>query len=367
MKVPFLDLGLMAKEIAEEADARIAAVIDKTDFILGGDVELFETHFAEYCEVSHAIGVASGLDAIKLALRAFGIGPGDEVITAANSFIATALAVSSVGATPVLVDIDPDSYTLETAALNAALSGKTRAILPVHLYGQMADMDPILAFAEENNLHVIEDSAQAHGARYRGRRAGSVGSLAAFSFYPGKNLGAYGDGGMVTTKDANLAERVRTLRNYGSIEKYHHDELGENSRLDSIQAAVLDVKLDRLDGWNADRRRVAERYIESLDGVGDLILPRAMPGREHVYHLFVVRTARRDELQSHLARQGVQSLIHYPIPIHLQKAYAGMGWKRGDYPVTEECAEQILSLPIYPMMDTAAVDYVCDCVRGFFV
>ena len=384
--IPLVDLAAQFAAIRAEVEPRVAEIMARGDFILGRAVGEFEAEFARYCGCSRAVGLASGLDALKLAMRAMDIGPGDEVITVANSFIATALAVSSVGATPVLVDCDPSTFTIDVRQIEAAVTPRTRAILPVHLYGQPAEMDPILDLARRRGLDVIEDAAQAHGARYRGRVCGSMGRAAAFSFYPGKNLGAYGDGGAATTSDGALADRMATLRNYGSRVKYRHEELGENSRLDTIQAAVLSVKLAHLDGWNAARRRIAAAYSSGLSGVGDLILPAVPAHMEPVWHLYVVRTARRDALLAHLQGRGIGALIHYPVPIHLQPAYAGGrrseiggqrsevggrrsevgGWRQGQFPVSERLAAEILSLPIYPEMTDGQVARVVGEIMKFF-
>ncbi len=366
MKIPFLDLQAASAEVADEVSSRWKAIVDRSDFVLGGEVDRFEREFATYCACSYAIGVASGLDALKLILRAMDIGAGDEVITAANSFVATALAISSVGAIPVLVDMDDRDFLIDIQSLEKAITPKTKAIMPVHLYGQVADMDPILALARTHGLKVIEDACQAHGARYKGRTSGSLGDAAAFSFYPGKNLGAFGDGGAVTTNDAALAERVRMLRNYGSPRRYHHDELGENSRLDTVQAAVLSVKLQRLEEWNAARRHVAARYAEGLKGVAAIRLPATNEYAEHVHHLYVVRTTRRDELMQHLQERNIGCIIHYPIPIHLQKAYTSQGWKTGDFPVSEKAANEILSLPLFPTLTNEQVDVVVEAVSDFW-
>ncbi len=366
MSVPFVDLKWQMAAIKAEVEPRVQAVLSNCNFILGAEVAEFEKAFAAFCECRCAVGVASGLDAIKLALRALDIGPGDEVITAANTFIATALAVSSVGATPVLVDMDRRTFNIDPRLIEERLTPRTRAILPVHLYGQPADMDPIIEIAARRRLRVIEDAAQGHGARYRGRRVGGFGAAAAFSFYPGKNLGACGDAGVVTTNDPAVADRVATLRNYGSRVKYYHDERGENSRLDTLQATILTVKLGRLDEWNASRRRAAAWYSERLRGVGDVVTPETMNGVEHVFHLYVIRTKRRDALMQHLAERGVGCIIHYPVPIHLQKAYADRGWKKGDYPETESAAGEIMSLPMFAGIAEAQVDEVCAAIREFF-
>ncbi|VGO12166.1 dTDP-3-amino-3,4,6-trideoxy-alpha-D-glucose transaminase [Pontiella desulfatans] len=366
MNVPFLDLKAASAEVADEVADVWQTIVEDSNFILGHQVEMFEKEFAAYCDCRHAIGVASGLDALKLILRAMDIGAGDEVVTVANSFIATALAVSSVGAQPVLVDMDDTDFLIDVQLLEAAITPRTKAIIPVHLYGQSAAMDPIMAVARQHGLKVIEDAAQAHGALYNGRKCGSLGDAAAFSFYPGKNLGAFGDGGAVTTNDDALAEKLLSLRNYGSPRRYHHELLGENSRLDTVQAAVLSAKLKHLDRWNAGRRRVVEQYAAGLSGVGDLRLPRSDDPAGHVHHLYVIRSARRDGLKAHLESQGIGCIIHYPIPIHLQEAYAFMDWKEGDFPAAEQAAKEILSLPIFPTMTEEQVGGVVDAVRAFF-
>ncbi|MCF7818257.1 MAG: DegT/DnrJ/EryC1/StrS family aminotransferase [Kiritimatiellales bacterium] len=365
MKIPFLDLPALSAEVADEVFSRWKTIVNQADFILGKEVSQFEADFARYCECSHAIGVASGLDALKLILRAMGIGPGDEVITAANSFIATALAISSVGATPVLIDMDERDFLIDVQALESTINPRTKAIIPVHLYGQAADMDPIMELARQHGIKVIEDACQAHGALYKGRKCGSLGDAAAFSFYPGKNLGAFGDGGAATTNDPALAGQIRMLRNYGSPVRYHHDELGENSRLDTIQAAVLSVKLQYLDQGNVLRRQLAARYAAGLEDVKEVRVPVANDYAEHVYHLYVIRTGQRDALMQHLLERDIGCIIHYPIPIHLQKAYASMGWKPGDFPVSEAEAGKILSLPIFPSMTHGQVDGVVAAIREF--
>ena len=366
MHIPFLDLKNQSVELRSEIQSAMDQVLADSNFILGKPVADFESAFAAYCESKHCLGVASGLDALKLILRAMEIGPGDEVITVSHTFIATALAISSVGATPVLVEVDPATYTMNPEAFEAAITARTKAVMPVHLYGQTADMEPILEIARRRGLRVIEDACQAHGARCNGRRAGSLGDAAAFSFYPGKNLGAYGDGGAVTTSDPVLAERIRTLRNYGSTKKYYHDELGENSRLDTLQAAVLAVKLNGLDQGNAARRAAAAFYTEQLQGVGDIVTPAVRQGSEHVFHLYVIRTGRRDALQKYLMEQGVECLIHYPVPVHLQKAYASKGWNRGEFVLTEKLAGEILSLPVFPGITRSQQQHVTDSIKRFF-
>jgi dTDP-4-amino-4,6-dideoxygalactose transaminase len=364
--IPLVDLSAQFKTIRAEIEPCVAEVMARGDFILGRAVGEFEAEFARACGCARSVGLASGLDALKLSLRALSIGPGDEVITVANSFIATALAVSSVGATPVLVDCDPATYTIDVRQVEAAVTGRTRAILPVHLYGQPAEMDPLLDLARRRGLEVIEDAAQAHLATYRGRVCGSLGRAAAFSFYPGKNLGAYGDGGAVTTNDPELADRIATLRNYGSRVKYRHEELGENSRLDTLQAAILSVKLRHLEDWTVRRRAIAATYSAALAGIGDLILPFAPAHVEPVWHLYVVQTARRDALLGHLQAKGIGALIHYPVPIHLQPAYAGADWRPGEVPVAEALSAQVLSLPLYPEMTGEQIAFVTEQVRGFF-
>lgn len=366
MKIPFLDLKLQTASFQDEIQSAMDRVVSDCNFVLGQQVVDFEEAFAAYCECKHAIGVASGLDALKLILRAMDIGPGDEVITVSHTFIATTLAISSVGAKPVLVEITPDTYTMDSQTIEAAITERTKAILPVHLYGQTAELDPILQLARKHGLKVIEDACQAHGARDKGRRAGSIGDASAFSFYPGKNLGAFGDGGAVTTNDAALAERIRTLRNYGSSEKYFHDELGENSRLDTLQAAVLVVKLKHLDNGNSARRAAAALYDAGLNGVGDIKTPVVRKDSEHIFHLYVIQTERRDELQKYLKEQGVDCLIHYPVPVHLQKAYSSRGWKKGDFPLTEKVADNILSLPVFPGISEEQVEFVCELIQLFY-
>ena len=361
MKVPFVDLKAQYTTLAPEVAAAIQRTLERSDYILGEDVGLFEEEFAQYIGARHAVGVGSGLAALELALRAYGIGPGDEVITAANTFIATVLSILAVGAKPLLVDAHPKTYNMDPAALAAAITPRARVILPVHLYGQPADLEPILAIAKQHNLLVIEDAAQAHGATYAGRRAGCWGHAAAFSFYPAKNLGALGDAGMVVTSDAAIAEKVRQLRNYGQRVKYEHVVAGTNSRLDTIQAAVLRVKLRHLDQWNAARRAHAAAYGSALADL-PIELPVTLPKAEHVYHLYVVQVDNRDVVQEKLRAQEVSTGIHYPIPIHLQQACAPLGYRRGDFPVTERAASRILSLPMYPEMTPAQRGYVASAL-----
>lgn len=362
MEIPFVDLKAQYKQIKDEVDPAVLAVMQRGDFILGGAVTEFEREFANYCGVEHCVSVDSGYSALELIVRAYDIGPGDEVITAANTFIATTLAISNAGATPVLVDCDPVTYNLDPSKIEAAITPRTKAIMPVHLYGQPADMDAINAIARKHNLRVFEDAAQAAGARYKGRRAGNLGDAAGFSFYPGKNLGAYGDGGAVTTNDEVIADKIRLLRNIGQKVKYHHEVKGFNHRLDTMQAAVLRVKLPYLDGWNASRRRAAATYARLL---ADLPIELPSYADDHIFHLYVIRIAGRDGLMDYLKEKGIASGLHYPIPIHLLPAYAELGHKRGDFPVTEAYADTIVSLPIFPELDDEKVAYVAGAIREY--
>lgn len=359
--IPFLDLQAINGGLDADLAAALLRVMRSGCYIDGPEVRAFEAAFAAYCGTRHCVGVGNGLDALHLLLRAYGIGPGDEVLVPSNTFIATWLAVSYAGARPVAVDPDPETFNMDPALVEAAITPRTRAIMPVHLYGQPADMDPVLAIARRHGLRVIEDAAQAHGADYRGRRAGALGDAAGFSFYPGKNLGALGDGGAVTTDDAALAAKVRMLRNYGAARKYVHEVAGFNSRLDELQAAVLAVKLRALDGHNAARRRVAGRYLAELRGP-ELRLPRAIEGVTPAWHLFVVRHPRRDALQRHLEARGIGSLIHYPIPPSRQGAYRG--WPAPS-PITEQLHAEVLSLPMSPALDADSVTAVIEAVNAF--
>lgn len=347
MKIPFLDLGAAYRELQSEIDAAVARSLASGYYVGGPEVEAFEDEFATYCGATYAVGVANGLDALHLALRALDVGPGDEVIVPSNTYIATWLAVSQCGATPVPVEPDAHTYNIDPARIETAITPRTKAILPVHLYGQPADLDPILAIARKHGLRVLEDGAQAHGARYKGQRVGAHGDVVAWSFYPGKNLGAMGDGGAVTTNDAQIADRIRVLRNYGSRVKYVNEIQGYNSRLDPMQAAILRVKLAHLDEWNARRSAIAARYQQGLAGCG-LTLPHVPDWAEPAWHLYVVQHSQRDWLQQSLANAGVATLIHYPIPPHLQGAYAHAGLGVGAYPLAELTANQVLSLPIGP-------------------
>ncbi len=367
-KVPFQDIPLQIRNIKPEIDAAVQAVLAHGEFILGPEVATFEREWAEYCRVAHAVGVGSGTDALHLILRALGIGPGDEVITVANTFIATAEAISYAGAKPVLADCRIEDFLLDPAAAAAAITPRTRAIIPVHLYGQPADMDALGALAQNSGLALIEDAAQAHGASLAdGRVCGSLGVAAAFSYYPIKNLGAFGDGGAVTTRDEPLARQIRLLRNWGSVVKYHHEVQGFNSRLDTLQAAILSVKLRHLAAWNDARRAAAGWYRSALGGCPGVVLPAEAPwtGR-HAYHLFVVRVLERDRdvVARAMAARGVQTVVHYPVPIHLQKAYADLGLRRGAFPAAEAASSSILSLPMFPEITQGQVAYVADSLRA---
>lgn len=357
MSIPFLDLGAAYRELQQEIDVAVARSLASGYYIGGPEVEAFEEEFARFSGADHAIGVANGLDALHLTLRAMDIGPGDEVIVPSNTYIATWLAVSQCGATPVPVEPIGATYNLDPARIEVAITPRTRAIIPVHLYGQPADLDPILAIARKHSLRVLEDGAQAHGARYKGTRIGAHGDAVAWSFYPGKNLGAMGDGGAVTTNDPALAERLRVLRNYGSRVKYVNEVKGYNSRLDPIQAAILRVKLSHLDEWNARRATIAARYQEGLAATS-LVLPHVPEWAEPVWHLYVVQDAERSALQQMLAATGIGTLIHYPIPPHLQAAYAELGYAKGALPIAEQMHEQVLSLPISPTMTLDQADQV---------
>ena len=364
MKVPFLELKPAYDELRDELDAAYHRVMDSGWYLLGNEIESFEAGFAKYCEAKHCVAVGNGLDALHLILRAYDIGAGDEVIVPTNTFIATWLAVSYAGATPVPVEPDPKTFNLDPNRIEAAITPKTKAIMPVHLYGQPADMDPIISIARKHGLKVVEDNAQAQGARYKGRRTGSLGDAAGNSFYPGKNLGAFSDAGAVTTNDGELADRIRTLRNYGSKKKYYNDVKGFNSRLDELQAAFLRVKLKKLDEWNARRRNVAARYLTEWDGTPGLKLPFVPEWAEPVWHLFVVRHPMRDALAQKLTAAGIDTLIHYPVPPHLSGAYADGGWKRGAFPIAEELAQTVLSLPMGPQLATEQVGRVIGETRN---
>ena len=368
MKIPFLDLKATYTELKYEIDTAVAEVLESGWYILGEEVTTFENDFANYTGAVQCIGVGNGLEALHLVLRAMGVGEGDEVIVPSNTYIATWLAVSQVGAVPVPVEPVEHTFNIDPSRLEAALTPRTKAVLPVHLYGQCADLAPIYEFAEKHGLFVLEDAAQAHGARYQRQRIGShgkVGAAVAWSFYPGKNLGAFGDGGAVTTSDPDLAERIRVLANYGSRVKYVNDVQGYNSRLDPIQAAVLRVKLAHLDEWNARRVRIAELYLDRLKNHTSFALPSVSKDAEHVWHLFVIRTLERERLQTHLRERGVGTLIHYPIPPHLQTAYATLGYSRGSFPISERIHNEVISLPIGPHLSLELAEQVVRALLEF--
>ena len=362
MKIPFLDLKAGYLELQTEIDAAIKRVLDSGWYILGEEVDAFEQEYATYCEAKYCVGLANGLDALHLALLALGVGAGDEVIVPSNTYIATWLAVSQCGATPIPVEPDAATYNIDPARIEAAITPRTKVILPVHLYGQPADMDSILAIARKHGLKVLEDGAQAHGARYKGKRIGAHGDVVAWSFYPGKNLGAFGDGGAITTNNVEITERIRVLRNYGSRVKYVNEVRGFNSRLDPIQAAALRVKLKVLDTWNARRAEIASRYQTELDNVG-LILPFIPEWAEPAWHLYVVQHPQREALQNKLSGAGVGTLIHYPIPPHLQQAYASAGFSQEQFPLAEQIANQCLSLPIGPHLDEAGTSAIIAALK----
>ena len=364
MTVPFLDLGAAYLELERQIDAAVRRVLRSGWYILGEEVAGFEAEYASYCRAAHCVGVASGLDALHLSLRAMGVGPGDEVIVPSNTYVATWLAVSQCGATVVPVEPDENTYNIDPSRIEAAITSRTKVLLPVHLYGQPADLDPILAVALRHGLRVLEDAAQAHGASYKGRHIGSHSDAVAWSFYPGKNLGALGDGGAVTTDDPQLADKIAVLRNYGSRTKYVNEVKGFNSRLDPLQAAVLRVKLEHLDEWNARRSRVAERYLDRLIDAR-IVLPHIPNWAGPSWHVFAVRARGRAGLQDALAGAGIGTLIHYPIPPHRQPAYAEMGWRNGRFPVAERLAGEVLSLPIGPHLALADQGTVIAAIRDY--
>jgi dTDP-4-amino-4,6-dideoxygalactose transaminase len=364
--IPLVDLKTQYIAHREELWQAVKDVLESTSFILGRQVAAFEERFSSFIGSRYAVGVASGTDALHLSLRAAGIEPGDEVITAVNTFFATAAAVELAGARPVFVDCDPRSYLMDADAVRRAITPRTKALMPVHLYGQVAPMDDLAEIAEKHNLVIIEDACQAHGAAYKGRRAGTFGTAAAFSFYPGKNLGAFGDGGAVTTGDEQFYQRLLALRNYGSTVKYHHPAFGINSRLDELQAAVLNVKLQYLERWNEARVKAAGRYRENLATHPSIVLPEQTAHSSHVYHLFVIQIeGNRDAIIEQMAHKGVQCGIHYPLPLHRQQAYDRLGYKEGDFPRAEAIAKRIISLPLFPEITGEQIDYVCECLTSF--
>ncbi|MEP6963142.1 MAG: DegT/DnrJ/EryC1/StrS family aminotransferase [Acidobacteriota bacterium] len=360
--IPYLDLKAQYRALQPEVDAAVLKVLDSCEFILGSEVAKFEEEFAAYSGAAHGIGTNSGTSALHLALLAAGVGPADEVITVPYTFVATTAAIRYTGATPVFVDIDPITFMIDVTQIESRITPRTKAILPVHLYGQPCDMDPILEIARKHKLIVIEDAAQAHGAEYTGRRAGSLGDMAIFSFYPGKNLGAYGEAGMVTTNNADYAQQIRLLRNWGTEQRYYHVLKGFNYRMEGIQGAVLRVKLKYLEQWTESRRANAAIYNELLAGSG-VKTPQCAPDRRHVYHVYAILTERRQKLTELLQAREIQFGIHYPQPIHLMQAHADLGHKRGDFPVSESIADQVLSLPIFPEMTRHQIETVCATVR----
>jgi dTDP-4-amino-4,6-dideoxygalactose transaminase len=362
MKIPFVDLKSLHREIKDDLREVFDRVLDNSTFVLGPEVQRFEQEFAAYCGTEHCVAVNTGTAAIHLALAALSIGLGDEVITVPHTFIATAEAITAVGAKPVFIDINPVSFTMDPSLLEAAITRKTRAIIPVDLYGQVADMDPILEIANRHGIPVIEDACQAHGAEYRGRKAGAFGVAGCFSFYPGKNLGACGEGGAVTTNDAELAQRIRLWRDHGSSKRYEHIFPGLNMRMEGIQGGILSVKLKYLDRWNDQRRQAASAYDKALADT-DIEVPTEMDYGRHVYHLYVIQSENRDALRQQLSDAGIESGLHYPTPLHLQEAYRFLGYKQGDFPVTERVKSRILSLPMYPGIDPKAVERVTSELR----
>jgi dTDP-4-amino-4,6-dideoxygalactose transaminase len=366
LRIPFLDMRSPYQELKDELDAAYQRVMESGWYILGEEVQAFEQEFANYCSARYCIGVGNGLEALHLIIRAYGIGTGDEVIVPSNTYIATWLAVSYAGATPIPVEPDPRTYNLNPERVESAITPRTRALLPVHLYGQPADMDPLMALADRYGLKVIEDAAQAQGACYRERKSGNLGHAAGFSFYPAKNLGAQGDAGAITTNDPGLAEHVRALRNYGSKVKYYNERKGYNSRLDEMQAAFLRVKLKYLDPWNKRRCSIASIYLNSLADLPDLVLPHVPEYVESIWHIFPIRHPHRDDLQNHLKTRGVDTLIHYPVPPHLSKAYSDLGIPKGAFPIAETIASTELSLPMGPHLSLDEARYVVDTIRGYF-
>jgi dTDP-4-amino-4,6-dideoxygalactose transaminase len=366
MKIPFLSFQEANKKIKTEVLSAFEEFFDSAWYVLGEKVKTFEQEYADFSQTKHCVGVSNGLDALHLALKALEIGEGDEVIVPSNTYIATALAVSYVGAKPIFVEPDIRTYNIDPLQIEKAITSRTKAIMPVHLYGQICEMDAIMDIAKKYKLYVIEDNAQSQASTYNGKLAGSFGDVNGTSFYPGKNLGALGDAGAVTTNNSELARKCMVLRNYGSEKKYFNEVIGYNMRLDECQASILSVKLKYLAEWSAQRVQIGDWYNKALDGIGDLVLPYIAKGATHVYHLYVIRTEQRDELQKYLADNGVGTLIHYPIPPHLQKAYAHLGHAAGDFPIAEKVAGTCLSLPMFPGMTTEMVDYIAEVVNRFF-
>jgi dTDP-4-amino-4,6-dideoxygalactose transaminase len=363
--VPYLDLRAQMKPLRAELDAAIARTLDNCSFCLGPDVAQFEKDFATFCGAQHALGFNSGTSALHVAMLLLGVGPGDEVITTPYTFIATSWAISYCGAKPVYVDIDEATFNLDPKRIEKAITPKTKAVLPVHLYGQPFDVDAVAAVCKKHNLPFVEDAAQAHGAKYKGKSIGTFGAVSCFSFYPAKNLGACGEGGALVTNDPALAARAKSLREHGSTVRYHHDEVGYNYRLEGIQGAVLGVKLKHLENWTRERQRIAARYVELLSGT-PLQLPAVTAGNESAWHLYTVRSARRDELKKHLDANGIGNAVHYPMPLHLQKVYANLGHRAGDFPVAEKASREVLSLPMFPELTEAQIQRVAAVVKDFF-
>jgi dTDP-4-amino-4,6-dideoxygalactose transaminase len=363
MQVPFLDLKSHHAPMLDEINGAVRDVVESNAFAGGPFVERFEEDFAAYCNSAHAIGVGSGTEALWLTLIALGVGPGDDVITVPNTFMATAEAITYCGANPVFVDVDERTYTLDPDALTKAVTARTKAIIPVHLFGQPADMDPIVKFARDRGLFVIEDACQAHGAEYKGRRAGTLADAACFSFYPGKNLGAFGEAGAVVTDNAELQQKIRILRDHGQVRKYHHTMVGWNCRMDGIQAAVLRVKLRYLEKGNQLRRSHAAHYNRALHGIDEVVVPVQAAEVRHVYHVYAIRVQERDEIIRLLGQKGIGSGVHYPVPVHLQEAYRSLGYSRGDFPIAERCAGEFISLPMFPELTTAQLEIVVQGVK----
>lgn len=365
MKIPFLDLKTQYKQIEHEVMPMITSAMAEGAFIGGEQVSCFEEEFAKFCDSNYCVGVNSGTDALRFALMAIGVGPGDEVITVPNTFIATTEAISQVGAKPVFVDVYPDTCNMDVSKIEEKISKNTKAIIPVHLYGQPADMDKILTIAQQNSIAVIEDACQAHGAHYKNKTAGSMGAVGCFSFYPGKNLGAFGEGGGIVTQDEAIAQKIRMIRDHGQRKKYFHDLEGYNGRLDAIQAGVLRIKLKRLDDWNESRRQNSAYYTELLSEIPSVTLPMEAEFARSVYHLYVIQIDDRDGLQNHLNSKGVASGLHYPLPLHLQKAYDHLGYKKGDFPVAENIADRLLSLPMFPELTREQIEYVVQSIKEY--
>jgi dTDP-4-amino-4,6-dideoxygalactose transaminase len=366
MNIPFVDFTPSNQQFREKALAVMQQVFDKGWYILGEQVQEFEKEYATYHNVKHCIGVANGLDALHIALRIKGIGKGDEVIVPSNTYIATVLAISFVGAKPVFAEPNPLTYNIDPQRIEEAITAQTKAIIPVHLYGQACEMDAIMQIAKKHNLYVVEDNAQAQGAMYNGRKTGAFGHVNATSFYPSKNLGALGDAGAITCDDDAFAYKCRVMRNYGSQKRYYNEVIGLNSRLDEMQAALLRIKLQYLDQWNAERNTIAQIYLNQLQNTGDVILPVTADKATHIFHLFVIRTQHRNALQEHLQKNGIQTVIHYPVPPHLQECYQHLGYKKGDFPVAETLADTCLSLPIFAGMTETQIQYVCNTIKKFF-